>query len=102
MIPYDTIASWIHPVWHYSSSVYGPLWIDFSVLMARASANLTTPDQILVYRFDRQHCARAELRAGGGASTAFRPPRRCRGLPLYAWNPIGGLRVRRERSQRTL
>ena len=50
LIPYDTITSWIHPVWHYAPSVYGPLWIDFSVLMARISTDLSPADQIFLYR----------------------------------------------------
>ncbi len=88
LIPYDTIASWIHPVWHYAPSVYGPLWIDFSVWMARISANLSPADQIFLYRVTANvaHVLNtvlilALLRPYGMRTVAA-------GFVLYAWNPM--------------
>lgn len=88
LIPHDLIASWIHPIWHYAPSVYGPLWIDFSVILARSSVDLTPADQIYVYRLVGTvahvlNCGLvvALLRPYGVRSAAA-------GFLLYAWNPM--------------
>jgi hypothetical protein len=88
LIPHDTIASWIHPVWHYAASVYGPLWIDFSVLLARVTAGMTAADQIFLYRLTANvahvlNCGLvlALLRPFGVRAMVM-------GFLIYAWNPM--------------
>jgi alpha-1,6-mannosyltransferase len=88
LVPFDTIASWIHPVWHYAPSVYGPLWIDFSVLMARASANMTPADQVFLYRLTANL---AHVLNGALVMELLRPfglRAMAAGFLLYAWNPM--------------
>jgi hypothetical protein len=88
LIPDDVIASWIHPIWHYAPSVYGPLWIDFSALMARATATMTAADQIFLYRLTANL---AHVLNGVLILALMRPygPRAmAASFVLYAWNPM--------------
>jgi hypothetical protein len=88
MIPNDLIASWIHPIWAYAPAVYGPLWIDLSMLIAQMSQSLTAADQVLIYRAlaNLAHVFNgllvlAILRPAG-------PRAMLAGFVMYAWNPL--------------
>jgi hypothetical protein len=88
LIPYDTIATWVHPIWHYAPSVYGPLWIDFSVMMARATAVMTPADQVFLYRLTANL---AHVLNGVLILALVRPYGRramAASFLLYAWNPL--------------
>lgn len=88
LVPDDRLASWIHPIWHYASSVYGPLWIDLSVAVARATRELSPADQTLVYRLiaNAAHTANAVLIAVMLRPAGLRAM--AAGLLLYVWNPL--------------
>jgi alpha-1,6-mannosyltransferase len=86
--PNEPIVSWIHPLWHYAPSIYGPAWVDISWFVARGSAGLGEVDKVLVYKLlvNLAHL-------GGVAALAFavhrlRPGAVVPSVLLYAWNPL--------------
>jgi alpha-1,6-mannosyltransferase len=86
--PGDRTMQWIHPVWHFAASIYGPVWVDVSALVARYTADWTEVDQVMLYKLivNIGHL-------GGVAALAFvvsrlRPGAVLQSLVMYAWNPL--------------
>ncbi len=86
--PQSRIFQWIHPLWHYAPSVYGPAWIDLSVPLARAVAGWSEVDRVLAYKLlvNLAHI-------GGIGCLALlvhrvRPGQVLPSVLLYTWNPM--------------
>jgi hypothetical protein len=91
--PNDPFLGWVFPFWRDQPTVYGPLWTDFSWLLARLTGGLSNFDQVAVYRGSLAVIEAAtlgmlwwvlgRLRRDERGSRA-----RMSGWAMYAWNPL--------------
>ena len=86
--PQNRVFHWIHPIWHYAPSVYGPAWLDISEIVGRLLAGQTDVDKVMGYKLLVNV---AHLASVGLLALAVRRVRSDAVLPavmLYAWNPL--------------
>jgi hypothetical protein len=86
--PENRVMHWIHPVWHYAPSIYGPAWIDISYVLANRAAEWSDVDKVLAYKL---LINLAHLGGVGFLALAVHRLRPGQVLPsvlLFAWNPL--------------
>jgi hypothetical protein len=86
--PDNRMTSWIHPVWYYTPSIYGPLWIDFSSWLTGFTKDRSLVDQALVYRVVSNLAHVLSLAVFGLLVRKMAPPKPASMLLLFAWNPL--------------
>ena len=86
--PQNRIFHWIHPLWHYAPSVYGPAWIDVSVPIARAVAAWSEVDKVLAYKLLINVVHLLGVGCLALLVHRLRPGHVLTSLVLYAWNPL--------------
>ena len=86
--PGNRMTSWIHPVWYYTPSIYGPLWIDLSVWVTGFTRDRSLVDQALAYRLLSNVAHLANLALVGLLVRRLKPPKPVSLVFLFAWNPL--------------
>ncbi|HYU18249.1 MAG TPA: hypothetical protein VEQ11_06090 [Chloroflexota bacterium] len=86
--PESRASQWIHPIWHYAASIYGPAWINLSWFIARAVAQASDVDKVLAYKLAVNLSHLAGIACLALAVRAFRPSGVLPSVLLYAWNPL--------------
>jgi hypothetical protein len=86
--PANRMTSWIHPVWYYTPSIYGPIWIDFSVWLTGFTKDSSLVDQALAYRLVSNLAHLVNLGLTGLLLRKLAPARPVALLLLFAWNPL--------------
>ena len=86
--PGNRMTSWIHPIWYYTPSIYGPLWIDFSAWLTGFIKDASLVDQALAYRAVSNVAHLLNLGLIGLLLRKLAPPRPVALLLLFAWNPL--------------
>lgn len=86
--PGNRMTSWIHPVWYYTPSIYGPLWIDLSVWLTGFTRDRSLVDQALVYRLVSNLAQLVNLGLVGLLLRRLAPPKPLSLLLLFAWSPL--------------
>jgi alpha-1,6-mannosyltransferase len=86
--PQHQAFHWIHPIWHYAPSVYGPAWIDFSWVLGRWIAEWTDVDKVLAYKLAINLGHLAGIAFLALAVHRLRPGQVLPSVLLYAWNPL--------------
>lgn len=91
--PGNPVLYWIHPIWHNTPSIYGPLWTDVSWVIAQASAGLSLVNQTFVYKALMNVVQLANLGLVWWLLGRFAPQngsRRARlaAFTVFAWNPL--------------
>ena len=86
--PQDRIFHWIHPLWHYAPSVYGPAWIDLSLPIARAIAGWSPIDKVLAYKLLINLVHVLGMGCLALLVHRLRPGMVLPSVVLYAWNPM--------------
>ena len=84
----NRLTTWIHPVWYYSPSIYGPVWLDLTWWLAGFTANRSLVDQALVYRLLANVANLANIGLLGLLLRRVGSRHLAAGLLLYAWNPL--------------
>ncbi len=86
--PSDPFLSWVFPFWRDQTSVYGPLWTDFSALLARVSGGLGNFEQVMVYRGSLAAIEAGTLGVLWWVLGKTKPKGRLACWAMYAWNPL--------------
>ena len=86
--PQNRVFHWIHPIWHYAPSIYGPAWLDLSWYIGKSVAHWSDVDKVLTYKLVVN-----VAHVGGIACLAYvvqqlRPKQALPSVLLYAWNPL--------------
>lgn len=84
----DRLVEWIHPIWHFAPSVYGPLWVNLSAWLSAATWGWTSVDQVLAYKAVVNLAHLANVGLTWALLGQFQPKTRVAGLLLFAWNPL--------------
>ena len=86
--PANPLTSWIHPIWYYTPSIYGPIWIDLSVWLTGFTADRSPVDQALIYRVVSSLAQLVNVGLFWLLLRKLAPPRPTSLLLLFAWNPL--------------
>jgi hypothetical protein len=86
--PANRMTSWIHPIWYYTPSIYGPLWIDFSYWLTGFTLDRSLVDQALAYRLVSNLAHLVNLGLVGLLLRKLATPQAVSLLLLFAWNPL--------------
>lgn len=86
--PNNRMTSWIHPVWYYTPSIYGPVWIDFSVWLTGFTRDRSLVDQALAYRLVSNLAHLVNIGLVGLLIRKLGSPKPAALLLLVAWNPL--------------
>jgi alpha-1,6-mannosyltransferase len=86
--PANRLTSWIHPIWYYTPSIYGPLWIDLSVWLTGFTRDRSLVDQALIYRLVSNLAQLLNVGLFALLIRKLQAPRPLSLLLLFAWNPL--------------
>jgi hypothetical protein len=86
--PANRLTSWIHPIWYYTPSIYGPLWIDFSVWLTGFTKDRSLVDQALAYRVVSNLAHLVNLGLIALLIRKLAPAKPLSLFLLFAWNPL--------------
>jgi hypothetical protein len=86
--PGNRMTSWIHPIWYYTPSIYGPVWLDLSVWLTGFIKDRSLVDQALAYRLVSNVAHLANLGLVGLLLRKLAPPKAAALFLLIAWNPL--------------
>lgn len=86
--PNNRMTSWIHPIWYYTPSIYGPIWVDLSAWLTGFTRDRSLVDQALAYRLVSNVAHLVNLGLFGLLLRRLAPPRPLSLLLLFAWNPL--------------
>jgi hypothetical protein len=86
--PANRLTSWIHPIWYYTPSIYGPLWIDLSVWLTGFTRDRSLVDQTLIYRLVANLAQLTNVGLFALLIHKLRAPQPLSLLLLFAWNPL--------------
>jgi hypothetical protein len=98
LVPPETFASdpllpWIASGWWGMTSLYGPLWLDLSWLVARVTGGLEPIGQVLAYRLLVNLSYVASLGVTYWLLGRLAPSWRFPGFVAFAWSPVLLLQV---------
>ena len=85
--PQSALYYLIPTYWHDAPSVYGPLWIDLSTLVAGAFQSMPLIDEILAYRFIATAAHFANTVLIWRVARHLRPATAVSAAVAYGWNP---------------
>jgi hypothetical protein len=86
--PNNRVTSWIHPVWYYTPSIYGPIWLNLSVWLTGFVFERSAVDQTLIYRLLANVGHLVNVVLVGFLLHRLKPARPVALLLLFAWNPL--------------
>jgi hypothetical protein len=86
--PGNRMTSWIHPVWYYTPSIYGPIWVSFSSWLTGFTQDRSLVDQALAYRLVSNLAHLVNLGLVALLIRKLRAPRPVSMLLLFAWSPL--------------
>jgi hypothetical protein len=86
--PANRMTSWIHPIWYYTPSIYGPLWVDFSVWLTGFTKDRSLVDQALAYRVVSNLAHLGNIGLMALLLRKLAPAKPVSLLLLFAWNPL--------------
>ncbi|MBI4491462.1 MAG: DUF2029 domain-containing protein [Chloroflexi bacterium] len=86
--PGNPLLDWIHPIWRFAPSVYGPLWANLSSILSALVQDWEPVDRILAYKLLINLAHLVNLGLAWLLLRHFQPGTRVAGLLLFAWNPL--------------
>jgi hypothetical protein len=86
--PNDPFLAWVFPFWRDQPSVYGPVWMDFSWLLSRLTAELSNFDQVIAYRLGLTALELVTLGVLWWLLGRLQAESRIQAFATFAWNPL--------------
>jgi hypothetical protein len=86
--PNNELLDWIHPIWHFAPSVYGPLWTNLSAVLSWYVQDWPLVDRVLAYKALINVVHLVNLGLAWQLLGHLQPKTRQAGLLLFAWNPL--------------
>ncbi|MFN8524861.1 MAG: hypothetical protein U0821_17335 [Chloroflexota bacterium] len=85
---HERVVGWIHPLWHFAPSIYGPAWVDVSAAVSEATTAWSTVDQVLAYKLIVNVSHLLGIAALAYAVQRLRPGAALASVYVWAWNPL--------------
>jgi hypothetical protein len=86
--PGNRLTAWIHPIWYFTPSIYGPVWLNLATWLAGLTAERSLVDQVLVHRIAANLAHLVNLGLTVLLIRRLAPRRPVALLLLFAWNPL--------------